>query len=1421
MSWWLAGLDIQSTKKYNLAARWLLRQSGVVRQRGEEFDPADLTYQQEVKMPNATTGDEEVIIPEDPLSGINKLLNALEEMTGRTALDKRGELRHVVYLELKRRGGERISEFTTRFRTLVSEMKSEGVVISDNELGWWFTSYRKPMGAKQAMVSEVDEQPEETADEPVEEAPDPPSLEEVLQSEAEILATELEEAAADGLDAETLNEVEESVEAAAEAFLTMKEARTKLQEVRKDRGYGKPSTSGGSPGASKVSLKKQSDKRPCFDCGLPGHWAGDPECQKPGQQLGRKKGKPPVKQVKVTETMNTEHTDPDGSHEVLTVLCSPQKLTADFETAFNQSHMPKEVNLVQGLTKDKRLVGALDSACNRTCTGCEWLSSYLTCLRESALKAVLDLVLVEDENETFRFGNGGCQKSSQRWRLPTMVGGVVLCFWTSVVDVPSLGLLLGRDFLEAVGAVMNFSKKLLHCELLGAAPIRLRQLSAGHFFLGLLPERWPGLGPQRWRKLGVDGVVEIQMSASRWLHSRFDGTSRFVSQHPDGHDHFLTESSLHFGNLVCSVLADRGSAVQASMPRQPARKPSRTTSSSRTSTTTSLSADDDAKRPGDPSPSALAKDDPSHERKVNNVGSKRSPAVVLAKVLFALSAFALPGNLDSRHLAYEADKFTFAHLSECIQWRNRIGLDASFCEDPVLQGFKLAKAAKGLSQKVKSAALAEAQTKAQEAAAAGELEQQAKGDGKKPTLAPFIVESTFYKNLKSEASGSRPPENVPWPQVQAMQKNFHAALDRMALEMQELRNARWEQMTEPSLIAGTEMGCQVGPDGYQAGPDMEELYKIDPDFRAEVAMSLEQDFEARLAAQYGEGNIPFLSQEEREVEYFEEMNAHLNEEPFVQVIDLSKNIHEALANEHNSDPTRPFVAEVFTNSRNVMKEAMRRGHVVGSAMSLENGWNFLRRRDREEALRRLQKEKPYCVVLAFPCGSFSPLQYLNSKSRMTWPSRMSSGRILMNFALRVENMDEDDEVPNPATPGFLPSSSATMIGDGAQALHGDDLPPAQAKELLPIMIPSTPAIPSQVGSTIPSRRMSGLESVSPFPDAVRRAHERRVSEPVPAGAPERALPADASDGGGTKRAAETDAEQLRREDVDFGTVPGSSSEALQADRLPGEEPKLSREQLQHLLQQPNLHPLSQAFYGACLDQLDPLESEVKDHGTWSGRWGLPSRSEWQTFQRLGMSWPTGAPSDHEVQAAQATRKEFHWKQMSAEEKEAFTKAAKEAWSVWEENDAIEILSEEESAMVRKPCGKWSYVYNPTYVKQPKKKKVSGAVSGIVPGVANLCRSPGWHQREGFVVHVAFEAKSFRIPDARYGAWRFPLRTTYGRFDLADGRSVWRLLEENVELSQLPKKQDLLERPAGCLITVFKSRIKKEILGEEACLHERI
>lgn len=77
------------------------------------------------------------------------------------------------------------------------------------------------------------------------------------------------------------------------------------------------------------------------------------------------------------------------------------------------------------------------------------------------------------------------------------------------------------------------------------------------------------------------------------------------------------------------------------------------------------------------------------------------------------------------------------------------------------------------------------------------------------------------------------------------------------------------------------------------------------------------------------------------------------------------------------------------------------------------------------------------------------------------------------------------------------------------------------------------------------------------------------------------------------------------------------------------------------------------------------------------------------------------------------------------------------------------------------------------------------------------------------MHVANNAKSFRVPDARFSVWRFPLRSTYGRFDLADGRSEWRELESRQDLTVLGKKQELLGQEAGCLVSVFESRIKKE------------
>ena len=766
MKWWTSSLDLEGTKKYNLAARWLLRQSGVVRQRGEEFNPEELQFQPEIKGQDPQTGDEVVITPEDPLSGLNKLLKALEGINGKTTLDKRGELRNLFYLELKRKPGERIAEFCSRFRVALADLRTEGVSLPSGEIGWFFktklgldplrvqlldtalqgseeyetierevlrlfkdlhsqdplvrksfgdgnnnkggtlmqrfltsqnpssrpssyapsmassanrsyrtsttsgsssrfSGFKKPFPARQAMVSEAeDAEPDDDVELMEADNEAEPNLEEILKCEAEALAAELDEAADNGVDPSTLQEIEESVETAAEALLTMKEARTKLQEVKRDRGYMKPSD-----GASKTNPKKTA-KNPCFDCGLPGHWAGDPECAKPGQGLARKSAlkKPGGRHVKVVETLNTEHVEEaagDG-HEVLTVTTNP--LSQSFVAALEDAHSVTKEALIAQLAEDKRLVGALDSACNRTCAGPDWLKGYLHGL-QSAPESIRSLVTSKPEHETFRFGNGGTKVSDMRWRLPTVIGGRLFCFWCSVVPVPSLGLLLGRDFLESIGADLSFSRRELCCERLGAEKIQLKQLAAGHYLLPLIPAAWPGVGSQRWRRIGQDGIIELQMSTPDWLNYCFKGQR---SLRAAKHDHLLTEHSVQVGNLVCTVMSSPvvpGPSAQAtSMSSLAEHRTPTPSSTTRTTSRTSVVRNGKAQDGG--ASRTMAPNAPQAER-AHAVGRPRRSALGCAKALLALSALSIPINAINRQMAGASAEAGFSRgaLKAPLSWR--------------------------------------------------------------------------------------------------------------------------------------------------------------------------------------------------------------------------------------------------------------------------------------------------------------------------------------------------------------------------------------------------------------------------------------------------------------------------------------------------------------------------------------------------------------------------------------------------------------------------------------------------------------------------------------------------------------------------------------------------------------------------------
>ena len=134
MAWWMASLDKDSCKKVNVAARWTLRQTGVVRARCEEFLPEELEAKVGTYPPAAEGAEAEEV---DPFYGLKKLLESLEKLNGTTELDRKGDLRAQFYQDLKRQPNERISTFCTRFRTLCGEMKREGIELPKEELGWF------------------------------------------------------------------------------------------------------------------------------------------------------------------------------------------------------------------------------------------------------------------------------------------------------------------------------------------------------------------------------------------------------------------------------------------------------------------------------------------------------------------------------------------------------------------------------------------------------------------------------------------------------------------------------------------------------------------------------------------------------------------------------------------------------------------------------------------------------------------------------------------------------------------------------------------------------------------------------------------------------------------------------------------------------------------------------------------------------------------------------------------------------------------------------------------------------------------------------------------------------------------------------------------------------------------------------------
>ena len=140
-------------------------------------------------------------------------------------------------------------------------------------------------------------------------------------------------------------------------------------------------------------------------------------------------------------------------------------------------------------------------------------------------------------------------------------------------------------------------------------------------------------------------------------------------------------------------------------------------------------------------------------------------------------------------------------------------------------------------------------------------------------------------------------------------------------------------------------------------------------------------------------------------EFEANMSSYVNDEVFVHAIDMATCLNPASQSTPSTSSLKtssldgPFVSEVYTNTQRVMREASKRGHRVGTPLSLETGWNFLLADHREQAKKLIRKEKPYFLLIAFPCGPFSPLMHLNPSTNLE--EILEKGRVLMNFALEL------------------------------------------------------------------------------------------------------------------------------------------------------------------------------------------------------------------------------------------------------------------------------------------------------------------------------------------------------------------------------------------------------------------------------------
>lgn len=259
------------------------------------------------------------------------------------------------------------------------------------------------------------------------------------------------------------------------------------------------------------------------------------------------------------------------------------------------------------------------------------------------------------------------------------------------------------------------------------------------------------------------------------------------------------------------------------------------------------------------------------------------------------------GCLSQRHLERAAltDAFTAANLADCIWLRNRVGLKVAFVEDPLLEGMLAARSVKGTASQLRKEAFAEAQRQARVLASQDKLKLAAREllgpKGGLPTLKKDLIklaafleqpieEKATVEELKSilqplvaklfldesspKKSSASSSKEKPQPKSSLLRTSEGPLLPQPLGQgigreaYLRTLEARGQTMRAASEAARSPNPMAIPMDVQSIMTESEEHVMSKEEELEQMGMEMDYIYQQRLAAQYGEEALEFLSPEE-------------------------------------------------------------------------------------------------------------------------------------------------------------------------------------------------------------------------------------------------------------------------------------------------------------------------------------------------------------------------------------------------------------------------------------------------------------------------------------------------------------------------------------------------------------------------------